>query len=158
MGNTAGYTGPVDLVYQVNEDSGGVVFADREKALYVAQIYEALDSKTWGEFRAKLPAGGWQEFVEHWSGEDEEGNLVDDFPDGSAPFDGCYMETGYPEWLANTAVYWFPKDLVEKYGGWVDHNMASDDSLWLPGDQAEEIADDLRALGCTVEPSPVDLI
>jgi hypothetical protein len=48
--------------------------------------------------------------------------------------------------------------LIEKYGGWVEHSMASDDSLYLPAETADEIAEELRARGYSVEPSPVDLI
>ncbi len=71
---------------------------------------------------------------------------------------GDYMQTGYPEWLANTEIRWFPKDLIKKYVGGVEHSMASDDSLYLPAEKAEEIAVALRALGHNVEPCPVDLI
>jgi len=120
-----------------------------------SQLYDALRSNTWAEFRVSLPEGGWEEFVEKFGDNDDP---VDDFPTGSEPFDGDYMQTGYPEWLANTEIQWFPEDLIKKYGGSVEHSMASDDSLYLPAEKAEEIAHDLRALGHSVEPSPVDLI
>lgn len=83
--------------------------------------------------------GGMEEVLERFGGQDESGDVIDDFPTGNAPFlfSDCYSQTGYPEWLANTAVYWFPEELVEKYGGWVDHSMASDDSLYLLAESAE---------------------
>lgn len=43
-------------------------------------------------------------------------------------------------------------------GGNISPSMASDDSLYLPEDRADEIAEDLRARGHTVERSPVKLI
>jgi hypothetical protein len=58
MPSTEGYTGPTDLVYNVG-DGDNVVFADRDTALCVAHLYDALNSKTWAEFRVKLPEGGW---------------------------------------------------------------------------------------------------
>lgn len=147
----------MDLVYKVSEE-GELVFAERESALYAAQLYDALlNSATWSEFRSKLPAGGWEEFVEKWGSRDDDDNSIDDFPKGDEPFDDHFIETGYPEWLANTAIQWFPRDLVEKYGGYVEHSIASDSSLYLPDDKAEDIAADLRLRGHSVEPSPVDL-
>jgi hypothetical protein len=62
------------------------------------------------------------------------------------------------EWLANTELKWFPKDLIKKHGGRIEHSVASDDSLYLPAEKAEGIAADLRDRGHTVEPSPIDLI
>ena len=127
--------------------------------MYVSQLYDALCSSTWSAFRTSLPRGGWEEFLERFGGEyDDDGNPVDDFPTGSESFDNDYQQTGYPEWLANTELDWFPEDLIEKYGGSIEHSMASDDSLYLPAAAAEEIAADLRARGHNVEPSPVDLI
>jgi hypothetical protein len=87
---------------------------ERRVALYVAQLYDALRSNTWAEFRASLPAGGWEEFVEKFGDSDDP---VDDFPTGSEPFDRDYMQTGYPEWLANTEIRWFPNDLIKSMAG-----------------------------------------
>lgn len=150
----------MDIVYGI-DDYGNLVFAERELALYVAQLYDALlNSATWGEFREKLPEGGWEEFLEKYGSYDEDSDQPrDDFPCGSEPFEHSrYIETGYPDWLANTMLKWFPEDLIDKYGGYTQHSMASDDSLYLPEEKAEEIAADLRARGHTVEPSPVNLI
>src|ERR1700730_16868169 len=105
----------MDIVYKADEEGRNVVFAEREKALYVSQLYDALCSSTWSAFRTSLPRGGWEEFLERFGGEyDDDGNPVDDFPTGSEPFDIDYQQTGYPEWLANTEVDWFPEDLIEK--------------------------------------------
>ena len=149
----------MDLVYKVDDENGNVVFAAREKALHVAQTYNALEnSKSWAEFRAQLPRGGWEEFLVRRADRDDDDNPVDNFPTGCEPFDATIIETGHPEWLANTAISWFPTDLIKKYNGKVEHSPASDDSLYLPADKAQEIAADLRVLGHAVEPSPVDLI
>jgi hypothetical protein len=159
MPGTEEYKRPKDLVYRANSDIGSVVFADRETALYAAQIYDALTSETWAKFRATLPEGGWGEYLQRWGAQDDEGNPVDDFPTGDERFDGDRGETGYPEWLASTMLSWFPDDLIEKYGGSaLAPGFDGEWSLYLPFEAAEEIATDLRARGCTVEPSPVDLI
>jgi len=48
-----------DLVYRVSDANDGVVFATPERARYVDGLFDALDSKTWGEFRSRIPAGEW---------------------------------------------------------------------------------------------------
>ncbi len=46
---------PAELVYRVGPANDGVVFATPERARYVANLFDALDSKTWGEFRSRIP-------------------------------------------------------------------------------------------------------
>jgi hypothetical protein len=48
-------------------------------------------------------------------------------------------------------VEWFPEDLIDKYGGEVDWANPNYDNLFLPGDAADEIADELRVRGHRVE-------
>jgi hypothetical protein len=133
----------VDLVYKVDDENFNVVFAERRVALYVRNSMTRC---------APIPGPSLGSRFPRAVGKNSSKSS------GSEPFDGDYMQTGYPEWLANTEIQWFPEDLIKKYGGSVEHSMASDDSLYLPAEKAEEIAHDLRALGHTVEPSPVDLI
>jgi hypothetical protein len=81
----------MDLIYSSDDEGANVVFADRAKAFYVAQLYEALGSRTWGEFRTNLPQGGWEEFLERSGAEsDDDGNLVDEFPTGDESFEEIY--------------------------------------------------------------------
>lgn len=158
LSDSSKYTGPTDVVYAVNE-YGDAVFAERRKALYVAQLYKALQSETWAEFRATLPEGAWEDYLDRFGEYDDDGDLVDNFPSGHEKFDGWDGETGYPEWLAASMLGWFPDHLISKFNGQiVPPNFDGESSLSLPGDRVEEIASELRAMGCKVEPSPVDLI
>ena len=159
MSKMESYTGPTDLVYGIGPSGEDVIYADRETALYVAELYEALMSRTWGDFRDAAPPGAWEEFMEKRGCDyDNDGNPIDDFPTGAEPF-GAYIETGYPEWLAASMLSWFPQDLIDKYGGSVaSPSFDGAFSLVLPSEVAEDIAVDLRTRGCTVEPSPVVLI
>jgi hypothetical protein len=45
---------PAELVYRVSDANDGVVLATPERARYVDGLFDALDSKTWGEFRSRI--------------------------------------------------------------------------------------------------------
>ena len=146
-----------DLVYSFT--SGGyfpeaVVFAERERVERVARIRKALEeSRTWGEFRANLPEGEWEDhFLASFDEPPEE--LLEEFGDDE-PFDADkvpgYSDGNYPPWLAQDQLRWFPPKLIKKYGGEEYETMFDGSSLELPADKIEQIAADLRAMGHTVE-------
>lgn len=144
------YDGPKDLVYQILENEWRLVIADREKALYTAQLGEALMSETWAEFRAKLPPGGLEEFLERYAQErDERGDPVDTFPTGDEPY-SSHHEDGYPEWLGQSMFEWLPRGFLDRYR---EPEPFTDGCI--PPEVAPEALATLRALGCRVEPSPV---
>lgn len=141
----------MEIVYRI--DGGEVVFAERNSAAYVAHILKALeDSKTWGELRLKLPDGEWDEhFQPHFEDYEEEVPADDElFQASDAP---GYEEGDYPAWLAQEALDWFPPELIKKYGGDVGASVLNGNYLELPADKAKQIAEDLRAMGHTVEPT-----
>jgi hypothetical protein len=81
----------MELVYKVNKETDNGVFADRDRALYVAQLYDALCPGTWAEFRSSLPEGGWEEFLERFGAYENDGDSgepVDDYPRGNEPIEG----------------------------------------------------------------------
>jgi hypothetical protein len=144
----------MDIVYRVGGDGfDSVLFADRASAEYVAQIRNALyQSKTWGDFRRSLPGGEWEENLADRFDEippDDEHFVADAVP-GHADGD-------YPEWLRQSQLDWFPEDLIEKYGGEVSTTVLNGPVLDLPADKADQIADDLRAVGHTVEHTDLDI-
>jgi hypothetical protein len=143
-----------DIVYRVGGDGyEGVLFADRASAEYVARIRDALyNSTTWGQFRAKLPTGEWEQKF----GDDFDEDWADDkpFEADCAPGHG---DGDYPEWLLQSQLDWFPHELIEKYGGTRRGTALNGDALELPADRADEIAEDLRAMGHTVERTDLDI-
>jgi hypothetical protein len=149
----------MDIVYRIIEGTYGPengVFAERGRAEYVAHIYKALqDSKTWGELRRNLPDGEWVDHFQVYFDDHEEEIPADDelFDAEEAP---GYAEGHYPAWVAQEQLYWFPKELIDKYGGDVDTSVLNGDFLELPADKAEQIADELRAMGHTVEPADLE--
>ncbi len=138
------------IVYWFAYGSNGehcVVFAPQDRAEYVAQIYSSLrDSETWGEFKNNLPKGEWKryftEVFDEPPGEDEafDADQVPGHPDGD-----------YPPWLAQKQLGWFPSELIRQYDGEVGRTVLNGPSLNLPAVRAEAIAEDLRAMGHTVE-------
>jgi hypothetical protein len=147
----------MDIVYRVEaEGPGTVVFAERGLAEYVAHIWKALnESSTWGELRRNLPPGEWEDHFQDYFEDREE-----DVPADDEPFDAdCApgrTEGDYPPWLAQEQVEWFPKELITKYGGDVYSTVLNGEALELPGDKAEQIAEDLRAMGHTVNPTDLE--
>lgn len=127
------------------------MFAERDRAVRVAQIRHAIEeSSTWGEFRRGLPAGEWEDRIQVYFDAAEEEPPVDDAPFTSDDVLG-YGEGDYPEWLLQVQLEWFPKELIEKYGGNVGDTVHNGPPLDLPADKADAIAEDLRALGHTLE-------
>jgi hypothetical protein len=149
----------MDIVYRIIEGTygpGNVVFAERGRAEYVAHIWKALqDSKTWGELRRNLPDGEWEDHFQLYFDEYEEEVPADDEPFESGDAPG--QEDGdYPAWLAQEQLDWFPPELIEKYGGDAGTSVLNGEFLELPPGKAEQIADDLRAMGHTVEPTDLE--
>lgn len=149
----------MDIVYRPGIGSNGVdsvVFAERQRAERVAQISDALEnSTTWGEFRRALPAGEWEQRFQAYYDDAEEQPPADEDPFDAEEIPG-YTEGDYPEWLRQVQLEWFPRDLIVKYGGAVGVTVHNGPVLDLPGDKAEQIAADLRALGHTVERSDLN--
>jgi hypothetical protein len=144
----------MDIVYRLVIGGDGescVLFAPRSAAVYVAQIRRALyNSKTWREFRANLPEGEWPRLK----------SQLDD-PADDEPFDPDdipgHADGDYPEWLRQSQLEWFPDELINKYDGEVGLTTLSGWVLDLPACHAEDIADDLRAMGHTVEETDLDI-
>ncbi len=144
----------MEIVYRIN--SGDVVFAERNRAAYVAHIWKALEeSETWGELRRNLPNGEWEEYFQPHFEEHEE-----EIPDDDVPFEAAdapgHGDGDYPAWLAQEQLEWFPPELIKKYGGDVAQTALNGAFLELPADKAEQIAEDLRAMGHTVEPTDLE--
>ena len=150
----------VDIVYRPEMGSNGkdsVVFAERRRAERVAQIRAALEnSATWGEFRRALPECEWEDRFQSYYDDAEEQPPADDKPFVIADAAPEYFDGDYPEWLRQVQLEWFPQELIAKYGGEVGETVHNGPALDLPGDKADQIAEDLRALGHTVERSDIN--
>jgi hypothetical protein len=142
-------SGPLDIVYTLN-DYFGCLFAERETANMAAWIWCAvMESKTWGEARKAMPEDIWRDVIEPYG---------EDLPSDDTPFSpddlpGWGNDGYYPgPWPPEDVLDWFPEDLIDKYGGEVEPNP-NGVQLFLPGEAADQIAEELRARGHRVEKS-----
>jgi hypothetical protein len=100
---------PAELVYRVGPANDGVVFATPERARYVANLHDAFDSKTWGEFRSRIPAEEWEQLAQ---GFDEPPRPGKRFKSEDVP---GFCDGDWPPWLQKEIVQVLPPPLVLKY-------------------------------------------
>ncbi|MCG6566884.1 hypothetical protein [Tessaracoccus sp. ZS01] len=137
----------MEILYTTNNEFGQAVFARRDEAHQVARIRRALNNATtWAEFKELMDPYEYQYLVEK-----NLGMKMDDI-DLSEPFRPDAIpgvaDRYYPTWLQARMLEWFPKSLILKYDG--DITSLKGDALVLPGEYADEVADDLRSEGYTV--------
>jgi len=137
----------MDLLYTTNTDGAGAVFAERDHAESVARLHAAFrTATTWGELRAGLTP-------EEYAGVLFNSELDTEDVDPGDPFDADadvpgYADGFYPAWLQAITLRWFPHELVARFGQVLD--TPNGDAVEFPPERADEIAEQLRALGHTV--------
>ena len=101
-----------------------LVFAPAGVAEEVDRIHRAIrESKTWGEFRCRMPAAAYAAlYADYFSDDPEvfEEDLdavppADDEPFSSERVPG-YCEGDYPLWIASVQERFLPEDLLQAYG------------------------------------------
>jgi hypothetical protein len=98
-----------ELVYRVSDANDGVVFTTPARARYVDALFDALDSKTWGEFRSRIPAEEWKELA----------SKLEEIPAKDEPFDvACvpgFCDGDWPPWVQKEILRVLPPPLVKRY-------------------------------------------
>ena len=95
-----------------------------------------------------MPPGVWDEALSQ---------LGDDEPDEDEPFPQEAFGYGYHDgwflggWPTEDELRWFPKELIEKYGGSAEYTGPNYDQLYFPEGVADAIAEELRSRSHTVE-------
>jgi hypothetical protein len=151
------------LVYQAHAN-GGAVFASAEDAIRSEAIHGALEeSKTWGEFKSRLPEGEWdtveERLSEHYGypddGEDDEAD--EDRPrweDACAPFSAeeipGFSDGDYPPWLQQCLDEVLPAEVLAQYAE-RKSSIFNGDFWFIPNERADEVAEALRQRGYEVE-------
>jgi hypothetical protein len=128
------------------------IFAPRTVAENTHRINKAMGSRTWGEFRKMMPRDDYSELIGEMF--DNQGKRrprsSDDFDCDAVP---GYSEGEYPRWLAPRMDEWVPVYMLRKYGTPTD-SMVSD-SFWdINEEDADKLAEELRARGFTVTHEP----
>ncbi len=136
---------------------GELIFLPEELALELAQIRAALDtSKTWGEFRANVPAHVYEEIMVGMK-DDEDPEAL---PQPENAFDANdipgYEDGDWPVWPLQEMLNWMPKDIKRRFGKVVP-SAVNGDSLELMSEKADEIVRVLESQGfrCTEDESLV---
>jgi hypothetical protein len=143
-----------ELVYGVYRNDE-LVFIPKQQAFELAQLREALTTaKTWGEFKAKVPAHLYKETVYLYSDyeeDDEDGEEPeapgdkDEFVADDIPGHG---DGDWPIWAAQAMLEWVPQDVQERFGR-VAATRLSGEYLYLPENRADEIASAMQSHGYT---------
>lgn len=133
-----------EIIYGVWAEQ--LILIPKERALELASIHGALNaSKTWGEFKSRVPAHVYKEVLRMIRSElDEDEERVFLIPKPDSPFDPDdipgYADGDWPGWPAQEMLKWMPKDIQQKYGK-VEISVLNGDFLEIgPGREAEVIA------------------
>lgn len=138
------------LVYKKCENA---VFAPRRLAEWVSQIYSAIsDSRTWGEFRVAMPADEYARIMEDQFDREDEPRPSDD-----STFEPTVIwgvgDGDYPPFLAQSMDKWIPSHLLQQYAT-IQQTAVNGDFWEILEEDADKLADDLRALGFYVTEAP----
>ena len=131
----------MDIVYTINTEGAGAVFAERAAAEESAQVWSALrESKTWGEFKAAMPPAEFATVLENMKLDDDEVDLESAFDPDEVP---GHADGLFPTCLQAKALRWFPEELIARYG---EAALSTHDGefLDLPANIADEVAEALR--------------
>jgi hypothetical protein len=136
------------LYYRVSPANSGLVFAEPERARYIARVHHALGSKTWGEFKMKLPSEECDRIISMmFDGEEER------WPHYSAPFSSDdvpgHCDGDYPDWLQAEMDSCVPDEILEQYAEHVG-TMLNGPYYDIDVTHEEDICRDLRARGFNV--------
>ena len=137
------------LLYRVVPHNGGVVFADPERAAYIAKIHEAINSsRTWGDFKAAMPPEEYFDIVSAYEDQDEA------IPDPSMAFSSenvpGWSDGDYPPWLQKEMETILPKSILEQFGERQSTFLNGD--FWLiPENNMADVCAALEAQGWQLE-------
>ena len=136
------------LYYRESPANWGLVFAKPERAKYIARIHHAIESsKTWGEFKMKLPLKEYDAVFLMFDFE------YGEWPNISTPFNSedvpGYCDGDYPYWLQAEMDRCLPDEILEKYAE-LTETMLNGDYYHIDADQEEDICRELRTSGFNV--------
>src|SRR5258708_23115524 len=134
-----------EIVY--GNGNGGLMFLPKDLALELTQIYTALNtSKTWGEFKANVPAHVYEEVIEGMK-DDEDPEALPQSEDAFNPHSiPAYEEGDWPIWTLQYMLEWIPEDIQQQFGS-VETSATSGPCLELISEKTHEIVKALEKQG-----------
>jgi hypothetical protein len=145
------------LYYREAPHDNYLVFAP-ERALLVDQIHRAIEeSKTWGEFRKRLPAGEYQRLYKdifssdpEVIGEDEDAREPGDDETFSSESVPGYSDGDYPPWVVQELHRYLPCEVTKEFAIRKD-TFVNGSYPHLDGAKIQLVVRRLRSLGYTLE-------
>ena len=138
----------MDAVYATGDMTGPdeVVFVPEALAHDLAAVHEAMaESRTWGEFRARLTEERREQVQELFENYVEETPPADDEPFDVNGIPG-FGEGSFPEWPLRHQEAWMPQDVLDRFGR--RERMTLDhDYIGLPAEHVDDIVAALEAHG-----------
>lgn len=141
------------LMYRVVPHNGGVVFAERKRALLIARIHAAINSsKTWAEFRSLMPRDAYSDVIRASFDDNDEPR-----PRSTDEFSGEYVsgwsDGDYPPWLQLEMGRLLPASVLERFGTLESTHLNG--SYWsIPEKNLEAICEVLATMGWNLEFAP----
>jgi hypothetical protein len=107
---------PLDtvLVYRIDLKTKLLVFGPLERARDISQVHVALlESRTWGQFRTRIPAWAWDDVRRALKG--EERDVTDNEPFSQEDVPGV-VDGDFPPWLQAEQADFLPWEILLEYG------------------------------------------
>lgn len=136
------------FLYRIHPVNGGLVFAEKERALRIHKIHEAIQkSTTWEAFREMMPWKDYKDFQRYFSETGKPGfPLSGSFNPEIVP---GYEGGIYPPWLQLEMTRILPRAVLEEFGKGV--NTVTDFYYHMDEENLPEIKARLEKVGHVVE-------
>lgn len=137
------------LLYRVVPHNGGVVFAEPDRAKFIAKIHEAINSSTtWGEFRSVMPAIEYANIVRAFDDQSESRPKKTDTFSGESVLG--WSDGDYPPWLQKEMGHILPRSILEQFG--IRTETAVNGDFWFISEENISVmCAALKACGWEVE-------
>jgi hypothetical protein len=98
------------LFYAIRNN--GLVFATPERARYVSRLHSAMNAKSWGEFKRRIPASEWAAIKGNLADNGIRVTRTDRFDSSKVP---GFCDGDWPPWLQQEMGGVLPSDILERY-------------------------------------------
>ncbi|MCA2997682.1 MAG: hypothetical protein ING75_03675 [Rhodocyclaceae bacterium] len=138
------------LLFRTSPFNGGLVFATVDRARFVSKLHAAISSsKTWGEFRAAMPAEEYSSILA--DAFDEVGERR---PTSSSLFLSEQVpgvsDGDYPPWLQAEMETVLPLDILERFGE-RKSTYLNGDYWFIPSENKDAVVEALAGMGIWAE-------
>ena len=141
-----------ELFYRVSPANGGLVFAERSRAEFVAQIHRAFeDSRIWDDFRKAMPPDEYASLLQQFDELGDPRPLADDEFEVTSV--GAYCDGDYPPWLQAEMGRLLPEEVLREFGR-VEVTAINGNYWHIEPGVVAPLVRRLRELGFRVEHAP----